>query len=256
MIHLMKSAIFGPQKASLCPSPGAVSFFHSTTVCERKRRTQWNSRFNNYAKRMRKIESKTTLLRNISQYAEHLFESWRDDSSSNGGTSWFRRQYGSKEAKRDGSASFRWETYRSKRGIEFCTSDDDDDVETIFRSAFGGERFFYWSFTDTENIHQRNSSNRANWKNSWEWRYQTNDESETDDENSKSQVPELACERRALGLSPSGPLKIEEVKTAYRACALRWHPDRHQGSSKMAAEEKFKHCSNAYKLLCDKLTAS
>ena len=100
-----------------------------------------------------------------------------------------------------------------KGGIEFCTSDD-DDVETIFRSAFGGERFFYWSFTNTENFNRRNSSNSANWRFSWEWRYQTDDESETDGENSKTQVPELASERQALGLSPSGPLKIEEVKSA------------------------------------------
>lgn len=65
---------------------------------------------------------------------------------------------------------------------------------------------------------------------------------------------DIVSERVALGLDASGPLKIEDVKHAYRACALKWHPDRHQGSSKAVAEEKFKHCSAAYQSLCDKLT--
>ncbi|KAH1070019.1 hypothetical protein GLYMA_03G144900v4 [Glycine max] len=61
------------------------------------------------------------------------------------------------------------------------------------------------------------------------------------------------CFRLALGLSVSGPLKLEDVKNAYRPCALKWHPDRHQGSSKAVAEEKFELCSAAYQSLCDSL---
>ncbi|RZC20683.1 hypothetical protein D0Y65_007166 [Glycine soja] len=60
-------------------------------------------------------------------------------------------------------------------------------------------------------------------------------------------------DRLALGLSVSGPLKLEDVKNAYRPCALKWHPDRHQGSSKAVAEEKFELCSAAYQSLCDSL---
>uniref|UniRef100_A0A803QP12 J domain-containing protein n=1 Tax=Cannabis sativa TaxID=3483 RepID=A0A803QP12_CANSA len=67
------------------------------------------------------------------------------------------------------------------------------------------------------------------------------------------QESDLSSHRLALGLSVSGPLKLEEVKNAYRACALKWHPDRHLGSSKAVAEEKFKLCSAAYQSLCDKL---
>ncbi|CAA0813147.1 Chaperone DnaJ-domain superfamily protein, partial [Striga hermonthica] len=37
----------------------------------------------------------------------------------------------------------------------------------------------------------------------------------------------------ALGLVSSGRLNVDDVKNAYRACALKWHPDRHQGSSKV-----------------------
>lgn len=72
----------------------------------------------------------------------------------------------------------------------------------------------------------------------------------TDSDSSES---DLASHRMALGLSVSGPLKLEEVKNAYRTCALKWHPDRHQGASKAIAEEKFKLCSAAYQSLCDKL---
>nr|GME01746.1 DnaJ/Hsp40 domain-containing protein [Ipomoea batatas] len=64
---------------------------------------------------------------------------------------------------------------------------------------------------------------------------------------------DLKSERLALGLNPSGPLNLEDVKNAYRSCALKWHPDRHAGPSKVVAEEKFKVCSAAYQLLCDKM---
>ncbi|KHN07432.1 Chaperone protein DnaJ [Glycine soja] len=63
----------------------------------------------------------------------------------------------------------------------------------------------------------------------------------------------VISDRLALGLSVSGPLKLEDVKNAYRPCALKWHPDRHQGSSKAVAEEKFELCSAAYQSLCDSL---
>ncbi|XP_058098212.1 uncharacterized protein LOC131243118 isoform X2 [Magnolia sinica] len=230
-----------------------ASLFHSTPVSERRRKTHWDSRCNNYGKRFRKAEARRTLLRNVSAYADNLFQSWKSDNSeydqpSSKGTSWFKTQWanGTKS-----SHESRWESYRSRlkgrRGFEFCCSDD-DDVETIFRSSFGGERFFYWSFSSSENF-QRNSSGYSNYKCSWRSRME--DEYDSTDYNSCGS--DLASDRLALGLSASGPLKLEEVKSAYRACALRWHPDRHQGSSKVSAEEKFKHCSAAYKSLCDKL---
>ncbi|KAG5243804.1 DnaJ subfamily member [Salix suchowensis] len=43
------------------------------------------------------------------------------------------------------------------------------------------------------------------------------------------------------------------------ACALKWHPDRHRGSSKAIAKEKFKLCSincAAYQSICGKLAAT
>lgn len=114
----------------------------------------------------------------------------------------------------------------------------------------------------------RNSSSYSN-NHRWNQRYQYSDYDEsTDSENSES---DLSSQRLTLGLNASGPLNLEDVKNAwvfnelpvrkdllsdvlwypywqkwrlchwlhmlyicrYRVCALKWHPDRHQGSSKV-----------------------
>lgn len=41
------------------------------------------------------------------------------------------------------------------------------------------------------------------------------------------------------------------IKKAYRKLALEWHPDRHQGDKKEAAERRFKELSEAYEVLSD-----
>ncbi|KAK7316980.1 hypothetical protein RJT34_00835 [Clitoria ternatea] len=71
-------------------------------------------------------------------------------------------------------------------------------------------------------------------------------------------IPHLGSgsDRTILGLPPTGPLKIEDVKNAFRLSALKWHPDKHQGPSQAIAEEKFKLCVNAYKTLCNALSPS
>lgn len=43
----------------------------------------------------------------------------------------------------------------------------------------------------------------------------------------------------------------EAIKKAYRKLALKWHPDRHQGEEKDAAEVTFKRVSEAYEVLSD-----
>ncbi|GER37006.1 heat shock protein binding protein [Striga asiatica] len=63
-------------------------------------------------------------------------------------------------------------------------------------------------------------------------------------------------DRKVLGLPTAGPLKIEDVKAAFRASALKWHPDKHQGLSKEDAEKKFKHCVDAYRSLCDSFSTA
>ena len=52
-----------------------------------------------------------------------------------------------------------------------------------------------------------------------------------------------------LGVSKGA--SAEELKKAYRKQALEWHPDRHQGADKEAAEKRFKEINEAYQVLSD-----
>lgn len=90
--------------------------------------------------------------------------------------------------------------------------EEDFDVETILRSAFGGNRFFYYSFTNGENPQWRRSGRYSSYSRSWSW--SEDDEyydSSTESDNSGSNI---ASDRLALGLSAHGPLKPEDVKNA------------------------------------------
>jgi molecular chaperone DnaJ len=51
-----------------------------------------------------------------------------------------------------------------------------------------------------------------------------------------------------LGVSRSA--SVEEIKSAYRKAALKWHPDRNP-ESKSEAEVKFRECTEAYSVLSD-----
>ena len=91
-------------------------------------------------------------------------------------------------------------------GFEFCTSDD-DEPETVFRNAFrGNQQTYYWSF-ESDDFPRRNSRCSRS-KSSRYWSY------ETDDEDEISPQTEVSVARQALGLSTSGPLKLEDVKSA------------------------------------------
>ncbi|XP_039017244.1 uncharacterized protein LOC120148128 isoform X2 [Hibiscus syriacus] len=249
MIRAIKAAVFDSQSSNLFQR---ASFFHSTPVLEHKRRNNWQ-----FGKRHGKMRAKQELLRNFGAYADDFFKSWKDEfhednPSSSRGPSWANKQR-TKRSKRDrpGNKGF---YYSGRRPFEFC-EDNDDDIENIFRSAFGGSRFFYWSFVNEEYPQWRRSRYSNNYGRSWSWSYRFDEDSDSSTEcgNDEGSDQDTIADRQALGLSASGPLTLEAVKTAYRACALKWHPDRHHGSSKAVAEEKFKLCNTAYKSLCDKL---
>ncbi|KAL6505997.1 hypothetical protein OROHE_022716 [Orobanche hederae] len=240
-------------------------FFHCTPVSERRRRTHWDSatsfrssprKFNEYRKRLRKV----SLFHNVSELAEHLFhvsDTNEYDQPSGRGSSWFRPSFREDGFKKGKSRNTTSRAFR--RDFEFCDDDDDhdgeDEFETIFRSAFGGTRGFYFSFTmdDRPPRYRKSSSYAHSHRTSSGWKYQQYDEEYDSSSDSEKPTVDITSDRLALGLSSSGPLNPADVKNAYRACALKWHPDRHQGSSKVVAEQKFKVCSAAYQSLCDKL---
>lgn len=52
-----------------------------------------------------------------------------------------------------------------------------------------------------------------------------------------------------LGVTKSA--SSDDLKKAYRKQAMEWHPDRHKGSDKEAAEKRFKEINEAYQVLSD-----
>ncbi|XP_022894164.1 uncharacterized protein LOC111408663 isoform X4 [Olea europaea var. sylvestris] len=128
--------------------------------------------------------------------------------------------------------------------------DFDAHPERIFQATFG-KRCFTWTFKPWEM--------GFDWRENFSWnnrRYEEHDTKGGTEFTSGSTIVGTYSDRITLGLPPAGPLKIEDVKTAFRSSALKWHPDKHQGPSQADAEEKFKHCVNAYKSLCIALSTS
>ncbi|KAG2309476.1 hypothetical protein Bca52824_029224 [Brassica carinata] len=239
-----------------------AAFFHSTPVLERKRRTSWDSKSNVHRKRFRRMRDKQDLLRNMNAFAANMFTSWHDEfePSSQKRTSWFKKQYAKEPPKGKSNGKHGSQSW-GPRNFDFCEADEDFDIDYIFP---GGPRGFSFSFTYEDDEPPRwhhssrfsNNSSKRSWRSKHHRIYEDEDDytsTESSDSESESE-PNQASHRQALGLSPSGPLNLKDVKHAYRVCALKWHPDRHQGSTKEAAEAKFKLCSVAYQSLCEKLS--
>ncbi|XP_010911983.1 uncharacterized protein [Elaeis guineensis] len=145
---------------------------------------------------------------------------------------------------------------RWQNGQTYYDEDDCGHPETIFEAVFGGHKGFTWSYASRENFHFNHSTSGSEWSNRtrWEkaWKRVWNDSDVYDDSTNVGSH----SDRVTLGLPPTGPLKLEDVKSAYHASALKWHPDKHQGPSQAMAAEKFKHCVNAYNSLSNALKAA
>ncbi|CAK7328518.1 unnamed protein product [Dovyalis caffra] len=158
-------------------------------------------------------------------------------------------------------------------------SEDFGDPEPVFQAAFGS-RWYTWS----NNKSFQSKPSGFEWRGSPKGKNQRyrgwDASSETEFDNALYSVGSRS-DRTILGLPPTGPLKIEDVKNAFRLSALKWHPDKHQDAlqtlsslgqpgsfciykqdilsykghytGKAVAEEKFKLCVDAYKSLCDAL---
>ena len=62
---------------------------------------------------------------------------------------------------------------------------------------------------------------------------------------------QVAVARAARLLGVSRGATAAEAKAAFRQLAKTWHPDKHQGGSKGAAEERFKELQAAYETLVE-----
>lgn len=99
--------------------------------------------------------------------------------------------------------------------LHFC---EDDEVENIFQYGLGGGQFFYWSFVNSNEEHRWRSSSHSHYSNSYRTSYNYRYQSE--EEYDSSSASELASHRLALGLKSYGPLKLEDVKSAWVLCLL------------------------------------
>ncbi|XP_023771214.1 uncharacterized protein LOC111919887 [Lactuca sativa] len=151
---------------------------------------------------------------------------------------------------------------KSKRKKDFFEGfDDDDDSGMNFHARFGNKSYS-WSFKSWEESFSQSQTNGFEWRedsnganNRNKWRTPSDDDDESDDDyDDEPYIIGSNSDRITLGLPLNGPLKIDEVKNAFRLSALKWHPDKHQGPSQVLAEEKFKLCVNAYKSLCNALS--
>ncbi|CAH9138442.1 unnamed protein product [Cuscuta epithymum] len=146
------------------------------------------------------------------------------------GWEWFQQDFRSNVSSARRSRN---KGYHKWRGFHFV-EDLDFEVDSIFRTGLGGKDYYRWSFVN-EDVRDRHSSRHSNIHGNSKWRFRFKDEYGYDDKSTECDTHEsgFVSERLALGLNASGPLNLEDVKNAYRACAFKWHPDRHQGPSKL-----------------------
>ncbi|XP_015633948.1 uncharacterized protein [Oryza sativa Japonica Group] len=126
--------------------------------------------------------------------------------------------------------------------------------DKIFEDMFGENHRFTWSHISWESFSFRDSSSRFR-RTGESKRERVCSDSDDENEDETTNIGSHA-HRAILGLPACGPLTLDAVKTAFRASALRWHPDKHPGSSQAVAEEKFKLCVNAYNSICNVLKAA
>ncbi|KAK9110494.1 hypothetical protein Sjap_018554 [Stephania japonica] len=265
---------------SICPS-SRFSSFHSTPACSAKWKAKWDSdigrgqqpskSYVRYATRQKRADAKKALkdLLYASGSYKPTFQDkdsiWGADPISGCSEDKADKKSHSKKSSGKASASHSSggkrhynEGNRKPRRGNF-SFDDEEDSEVVFQTTFES-RCYTWSFKSWEDSNLRHSSSGFEWRDQSNWtnnrRRTWNSASETD-EDEKSYVVGSLSDRALLGLPTSGPLKIEDVKSAFRSSAMKWHPDKHQGPSQQSkAEERFKQCVNAYKSLCSALSSS
>ncbi|CAK7342334.1 unnamed protein product, partial [Dovyalis caffra] len=224
-----------------------TALFHSTPVLERKKRNFWGAshRSTAYSRRSRRLNAKETLLRNVGVYADSIFQALlvrmialmkkiplqvavphglnnntlRDPKRTGLTIREPRvRPHGLNnntlmDPQRTG-LTIREPRVRDRvirEGFRFCEDQEFFDVDTLFQSAFGGNQFFYWSFINEETPRWKNSSGYSyNYGRNWRYRVHEDYDSSSEFESNNSES-NIASDRLALGLSASGPLKLEDI---------------------------------------------
>ncbi|XP_057501187.1 uncharacterized protein LOC130785128 isoform X1 [Actinidia eriantha] len=254
-----------------------LASFHSTPFCFEKWKNKWNSdekrgqqpskNYIRYETRQKRADAKRALkdLLFNSGSSKVTYQNYfpRMDETTNWNTEHADHSEGSDKKSRSKSSARRAAKAlhkRMKRKLrrESFSEDLDEHSRTTFQATFGN-RWYTWSFKSWEESFLRNSTNGFEWRDDSNWTNSRNrkwNNPSDIESNDESCAVGSASDRTILGLSTKGPLKMEDVKNAFRLSALKWHPDKHQGSSQAVAEEKFKLCVNAYKSLCSAISSA
>ncbi|ESQ50601.1 hypothetical protein EUTSA_v10022818mg [Eutrema salsugineum] len=132
---------------------------------------------------------------------------------------------------------------------------DDDDFGADATNTFENKWRQRWTNQSHKASYSRDSASGFEWREGWSWTTQSSRSTSWNDEScDEPLIVGSLSERNVLGLPLDGPLNLGDVKNAFRSAALKWHPDKHQGPSQAAAQEKFKLCVDAYKSLCSALS--
>ncbi|XP_074571565.1 uncharacterized protein LOC141828097 isoform X4 [Curcuma longa] len=237
-------------RITFCRSPLWFSAFHSTPVAAAKRKSKWDCKADKYGPKPSKDES----FHDFTDGARETFNTesgaYDFDATSTSGS-------GRKAKFHSSSYSGKCKHGKSK-GRQKGFSDEyyHEQPETIYEAYFGRFRGFSWSQEAWENFHFNKSGKQFEWKDESRWeRTSRRAWSGSDDDDELTDVSSH-MHRVTLGLPPTGPLKLVDVKSAFRISALKWHPDKHQGPSQAKAAEKFKLCVDAYNSLCSVLKAT
>ncbi|KAF5190114.1 Chaperone dnaj-domain superfamily protein [Thalictrum thalictroides] len=241
-----------------------------------------------YAIRQKRADAKKALkdfvLNSCSKLPfQDAFSTWHTDQTSSWDVDEADFLHGSRKKSRSKKSRRSSRTGKGKPRWENFYADFEEHPETIFREAFGNKSYS-WSFLRWwEEPSFQSASAEFEWRKQSNWsrdrRREWDSTSETDEDEKKSnwtrdrrrvwystsesdKDEKKSCnigsssDRKILGLPLTGPLKIEDVKSAFRSCALKWHPDKHQGPSQAVAEETFKNCVDAYETLCNALSSA
>ncbi|XP_075482308.1 uncharacterized protein LOC142522670 isoform X1 [Primulina tabacum] len=248
-------------RSAATPNPSTIYWasFHSTDVCFEKWKHEFKADVGSnkqpskncirYAVRQKRADTKKALknllfnggcsITKPEKYFSKIEEDYRDQLNKK------PRIKPARQAQR----AYHKKMKRKHRRENSC-EDFDEYRERIFE-ATNGKRCFEGTFKPWEM--------GFDWRESSDWSkstYQEHGAKSRIGSDYESFVVGTYADRRILGLPTAGPLKIEDVKCAFRQSALKWHPDKHQGPSQTDAEENFKNCANAYKSLCNALATA
>ncbi|CAA6653487.1 unnamed protein product [Spirodela intermedia] len=175
-----------------------------------------------------------------SQMKSQPFSSWKNTTGSGHGS--FREEA--------------WKRYNRRLQEEY--EEEMERVERIRRmqSVFNRERNKYkrgyesWRENDANGYHQHFQREDWYWKTDSSYRDQRDQRAKTKAHPSYSGNQTLSNHYSVLGLdrSRSTPYTDAEIKTAFRAKAMEYHPDQNQ-NNKEAAEAKFKQVLTSYEAI-------